>query len=82
MFLWRNKKNTSTFLLEKIILSGAMACKTIGFILGSSGVFLMSPYQKSLGRLRLERLQLEETKLLELKRIEELERIRGPKPKW
>ena len=52
------------------------------FVSGSSNVFIMSPYQKSLGKLRLERLQLEETKLLELKRITELERIRGPKPKW
>ena len=43
---------------------------------------MMSPYQTFLGKLRLERLQLEEAKLLELKRRAELERIRGPKPKW
>jgi hypothetical protein len=30
----------------------------------------------------MERLKLEEAKLLELKRLEELERTRGPKPKW
>ena len=49
---------------------------------GSSSVVMTSPYQMSLGKLRLERLQLEETKLLQLKRLAELERIRGPKPKW
>jgi len=33
-------------------------------------------------RLRLERLRVEEEYLLQLKREAELERIRGPKPKW
>ncbi|XP_039364986.1 uncharacterized protein LOC120387836 isoform X3 [Mauremys reevesii] len=42
----------------------------------------MSPYQKELARLRLERLRVEEEWLLELKRQQELERTRGPKPKW
>nr|XP_025041241.1 uncharacterized protein LOC102451115 isoform X1 [Pelodiscus sinensis] len=42
----------------------------------------MSPYQKELTRLRLERLRVEEEWLLELKRQQELERTRGPKPKW
>ncbi|XP_069466229.1 uncharacterized protein DDB_G0287625-like [Ambystoma mexicanum] len=42
----------------------------------------MSPYQQELARLRLERLRVEEEFLLELKRQQELERTRGPKPKW
>ncbi|XP_014465576.1 uncharacterized protein LOC102561618 isoform X1 [Alligator mississippiensis] len=42
----------------------------------------MSPYEKELARLRLERLRMEEEWLLELKRQQELERTRGPKPKW
>ncbi|XP_070615288.1 uncharacterized protein [Erythrolamprus reginae] len=42
----------------------------------------MSPYQKELTRLRLERLRVEESWLLELKRQQELERTRGPRPKW
>ncbi|KAM4651335.1 uncharacterized protein O3C94_013836 [Discoglossus pictus] len=41
-----------------------------------------SPYQQELARLRLERLRVEEELLLELKRQQELERTRGPKPKW
>ncbi|XP_078699750.1 uncharacterized protein LOC144926655 isoform X2 [Branchiostoma floridae x Branchiostoma belcheri] len=41
-----------------------------------------SPWEKELARLRLERLRIEEEHLLELKREEELERIRGPMPKW
>uniref|UniRef100_A0ACB8EE93 Uncharacterized protein n=1 Tax=Sphaerodactylus townsendi TaxID=933632 RepID=A0ACB8EE93_9SAUR len=48
---------------------------------GSSSVEV-SPYQKELARLRLERLRLEEAWLLELKRQQELERTRGPQPKW
>ncbi|WAR07516.1 hypothetical protein MAR_017474 [Mya arenaria] len=50
--------------------------------IGKSGVYLTSPHQLTLGKLRLERLRLEEAKLLELKRQDELERIRGPRPKW
>uniref|UniRef100_UPI00398F7D0C uncharacterized protein n=1 Tax=Pristiophorus japonicus TaxID=55135 RepID=UPI00398F7D0C len=42
----------------------------------------MSPYQQELSRLRLQRLRVEEELLLELKRQQELERIRGPQPKW
>ncbi|XP_061457285.1 uncharacterized protein LOC133372540 isoform X2 [Rhineura floridana] len=42
----------------------------------------MSPYQQELARLRLEHLRVEEAWLLELKRQQELERTRGPKPKW
>nr|XP_002122315.1 uncharacterized protein LOC100177264 isoform X1 [Ciona intestinalis] len=41
-----------------------------------------SPYQQKLAKLRLERLRVEEEYLLQLKRESELERIRGPKPKW
>ncbi|XP_063799087.1 uncharacterized protein LOC134966345 isoform X2 [Pseudophryne corroboree] len=41
-----------------------------------------SPYQQELTRLRLERLRVEEELLLEIKRRQELERTRGPKPKW
>jgi len=41
-----------------------------------------SPYQQALAKLRLERLRVEEEYLLQLKRESELERIRGPKPKW
>ncbi|CAN2388200.1 hypothetical protein PRIEUP_LOCUS14926 [Pristimantis euphronides] len=41
-----------------------------------------SPYQRELTRLRLERLRVEEELLLEIKRQQELERTRGPKPKW
>ncbi|XP_014346469.1 uncharacterized protein LOC106704278 [Latimeria chalumnae] len=41
----------------------------------------MSPYQQELAHLRLQRLRVEEELLLELKRQQELERTRGPKPK-
>ncbi|XP_030041510.1 uncharacterized protein LOC115456518 isoform X2 [Microcaecilia unicolor] len=47
-----------------------------------SSLVEMSPYQQELSRLRLERLRVEEELLLELKRQQELERTRGPKPKW
>ena len=43
---------------------------------------MTSPHQQVLGKLRLERLQLEEAKLLEWKRKHELERTRGPRHKW
>ncbi|XP_039267655.2 uncharacterized protein LOC120342753 [Styela clava] len=41
-----------------------------------------SPYQQELAKLRLARLRVEEEYLLQLKRESELERVRGPKPKW
>ncbi|GFS12747.1 hypothetical protein ElyMa_004866400 [Elysia marginata] len=41
-----------------------------------------SPYNDELTQLRLDKLRLEEMQYLELKRQAELERIRGPKPKW
>lgn len=43
---------------------------------------LATPYQEDLARLRLDRLRLEEERLLKRKCLAELERIRGPKPKW
>lgn len=49
---------------------------------GSADVYVTSPYQQELSRLRMEQLRLEEEQLLEMKRQSELERIRGPKPKW
>jgi len=48
----------------------------------SSTVLLTSPYQVDLAKLRMERLRIEEERLLEMKRIEELERIRGPSEAW
>ena len=45
-------------------------------------IFPRSPYGVDLARLRLEGLKLEEERLLEMKRLEELERIRGPWPRW
>ncbi|XP_051894950.1 uncharacterized protein LOC127583220 [Pristis pectinata] len=42
----------------------------------------MSPYQQELSHLRLQRLRVEEELLLELKRQQELERLRGPQLKW
>ncbi|CAH1799072.1 unnamed protein product [Owenia fusiformis] len=47
-----------------------------------AGVIPSSPYEYELAKLRMDRLRLEEDHLLELKRQAELERIRGPKPKW
>ena len=41
-----------------------------------------TPYQEDLTRLKLERLRLEEERLLTKKCVNELERIRGPKPRW
>jgi hypothetical protein len=43
---------------------------------------MSAPYQTDLARLRLDKLRLEEDHLIELKRQAELERIRGPQPKW
>ncbi|KAK3754847.1 hypothetical protein QZH41_011325 [Actinostola sp. cb2023] len=41
-----------------------------------------TPYREQLSRLRVQRLKLEEDRLLHKKCTEELERIRGPKPRW
>ena len=43
---------------------------------------LTSPYQYKLAKLKMERLRLEEERLLQTKAISELERIRGPSPQW
>lgn len=43
---------------------------------------LTSPYQYKLAKLRMERLKLEEERLLQRKTLLELERIRGPSPRW
>ncbi|XP_002734456.1 uncharacterized protein LOC100368071 [Saccoglossus kowalevskii] len=43
---------------------------------------IASPYEYELAKLRMQKLRLEEEKLLEVKRQLELERIRGPTPKW
>ncbi|KXJ24376.1 uncharacterized protein LOC110248432 [Exaiptasia diaphana] len=43
---------------------------------------LSTPYREELARLKVERLKLEEDRLLKTKCTEELERIRGPKPRW
>lgn len=45
-------------------------------------VLLSSPFESTLTQLRLDRLRIEEEHLLEIKRQEELDRIRGPQPKW
>ncbi|XP_071947321.1 uncharacterized protein [Antedon mediterranea] len=46
------------------------------------GEEIVSPYRYELAKLRMERLRLEEDRILESKRQDELERIRGPQPKW
>ncbi|XP_067947115.1 serine/arginine-rich splicing factor 4-like [Watersipora subatra] len=45
-------------------------------------VHMISPYASELASLRLSRLKIEEDHLLEAKRQAEVERLRGPKPKW
>jgi len=47
-----------------------------------STTLVSSPYEVEMSRLRLEQLRLDEEQLLERKRQHELERIRGPQPKW
>jgi len=41
-----------------------------------------SPYRDYVNTLRLRSLRLEEERLLEIRRLQELERLRGPQPKW
>lgn len=43
---------------------------------------LTSPYQYKLAMLKMESLKLEEDRLLQKKTLSELERIRGPSPRW
>jgi hypothetical protein len=45
-------------------------------------VLVSSPFQHELGHLRMERLRLEESHLLEVRRQEQLESMRYPLPKW
>ncbi|XP_060082048.1 uncharacterized protein LOC132561343 [Ylistrum balloti] len=47
-----------------------------------SSKVITSPYQPEIARLRMERLRIEQDRLLEMKRFEEIERIRGPNPRW
>lgn len=67
-------------------LSGTLTCRFLGMqriTLSSRTISaLATPYQEELARLRLDRLRLEEERLLKKKCVEELERIRGPKPRW
>ena len=76
----------SKFKPNKMVFEYPTACNnfapTFPFSSASSGVLLSTPYQFDLAQLRMERLRLEEEHLLEVKRQEELERIRGPQPKW
>lgn len=51
-------------------------------VTATSSVALNTPYQLNLAKLRLDRLKIEESHLMEVKRLEELERIRGPRTKW
>ena len=51
-----------------------LSCRTI--------TALASPYQYKLAKLKMERLRLEEERLLQTKALSELERIRGPSPRW
>ncbi|XP_019644165.1 PREDICTED: uncharacterized protein LOC109485161 isoform X2 [Branchiostoma belcheri] len=79
-FLQSLEPETRKYLLEQSIKNNtpllAEADKLSGRTVSDS------PWEKELARLRLERLRIEEEHLLELKREEELERIRGPMPKW
>lgn len=43
---------------------------------------LSTPYREDLARLKIERLKLEEERMIKQKCMDELERIRGPKPRW
>ncbi|CAL1532784.1 unnamed protein product [Lymnaea stagnalis] len=47
-----------------------------------ANISFTSPYSDDIAKLRMEKLRIEEQQYLELKRQAELERIRGPKPKW
>jgi hypothetical protein len=48
----------------------------------AAAALVASPYQVEISRLRLDQLRIEEEHLLEQKRQSELERTRGPQPKW
>lgn len=50
--------------------------------IAASTVHMVSPFASDLASLRLDRLKIEEDHLLEMKRLSEMERLRGPKQKW
>ncbi|KAL3882221.1 hypothetical protein ACJMK2_028586 [Sinanodonta woodiana] len=74
---WRSEKFDSSKDMNKLFFRTAEAPKT-----GSASVLMTSPYVSKLAKLRMEKLRIEEDLLLEAKRLEELERIRGPRPSW
>ncbi|CAD5117291.1 DgyrCDS6079 [Dimorphilus gyrociliatus] len=49
---------------------------------GATAALMSSPYQAQLAELRMQRLRMEEAQLLQVKRQEELERMRGPLIRW
>lgn len=49
---------------------------------GATAALMSSPYQAQLAELRMQRLRMEEAQLLQVKREEELERMRGPIIRW
>ncbi|XP_069140913.1 uncharacterized protein [Argopecten irradians] len=63
--------------VDKMFLMSSEAPAT-----ATSSKVITSPYQPEIARLRMERLRIEQDRLLEVKRCEEIERIRGPNPKW
>lgn len=54
----------------------------IFLILASSMGMLTTPYESNIATLRRDRLRLEEERLLELKKLEEIEKLRPPREKW
>ena len=51
-------------------------------IAASAMGLLTTPYDENIATLRRDRLRLEEERLLELKKLEEIERLRPPREKW
>lgn len=51
-------------------------------ILASSMGMFTTPYESNIATLRRDRLRLEEERLLELKKLEEIEKLRPPREKW
>ncbi|XP_052709170.1 uncharacterized protein LOC128183965 [Crassostrea angulata] len=50
--------------------------------IASSMGMLTTPYESNIATLRRDRLRLEEERLLELKKLEEIEKLRPPREKW
>ncbi|XP_061177625.1 uncharacterized protein LOC133186384 [Saccostrea echinata] len=50
--------------------------------IASANGMLITPYDEDIATLRWSRLRLEEERLLELKKLEEIERLRPPREKW